>query len=46
MGGRVGEGQRGWERRSEAFVNIKKKMGGGQVGVRLGGGGVRLDVNR
>ena len=36
MGGRVGEGQGGWERRSEAFVNIKKKMGGSGRG---GGGG-------
>ena len=52
-GGQVGEGQGEWERRSEAFVKIKKKIiffwGGG---VWLGGGGasgwggVRVDVNR
>ena len=33
-GGRVGGGgqEGGCERRSEAFVKIKKKMGGGRVG--------------
>ena len=35
----LGKGQRGWERRSEACVKIKKKIVGG------GGGGVRVDVN-
>ena len=44
-GGRVGAmGQGGCEQRSEAFVKIKKKMGG-----RVGGGGrvgwVRMDVD-
>ena len=40
--GRDGEGQGGWELRSEAFVKIqKKKWGGG--GCRVGG--VRVDVN-
>ena len=37
-----GEGQGGWEQRSEACVKIhKKKIGGGRVGegVGLGGGG-------
>ena len=43
MGGRVGEGQGGWERRSEAFVNIKKNGGGGEVRSRgWGGGGGRV----
>ena len=50
MGGRVGEGQGGWERRSEAFVNIKKNGGGGRSGQGGGVGGVglgrvRVDVN-
>ena len=40
--------QGGFERRSEAFVKIQKKMGGGGGG-RVGdvglGGGVRVDVN-
>ena len=43
---------RGCEQRSEAFVKIQKKMfffwgggGSGGRGVRLGGGGVRVDVN-
>ena len=40
-------GQDGCERRSEAFVKIQKKIGGGGSG-RGGGGsgwGVRVDVN-
>ena len=40
-GGRVGEGQGEWERRSEAFVKIKKKkkiLGGGWGGSGWGGG--------
>ena len=43
---RGGEG--GCVQRSEAFVKIKKKIvfwGVGGRGVRLGGGGVRVDVN-
>ena len=45
VGGRVGEGQGGWERRSEAFVKIKKKkiLGGGGVGE--GRRRVWVDVN-
>ena len=47
--GRVGEGQGGWERRSEACVKIQnKKLGGGGGGGGGGGrrvGGVRVDVN-
>ena len=45
MGG--GGGQGGCERRIEVFVKIqKKKMGvGGSGGDRVGGGGVRMDVN-
>ena len=44
MGGGVGlgAGQGGYERRSEVFVKIQKKMGGGG---RVGGVGVRVDVN-
>ena len=39
-------GQGGWERRIEAFVKIKKKIGGGgRVGGGGGGRGVRVDVN-
>ena len=39
-GGRVGECQGGWERRSEAFVKIQKKnLGGGRVGRRGGASG-------
>ena len=34
--------QGGCERRIEVFVKIHKKNGGG---VRVGGGGVRMDVN-
>ena len=47
MGGGVGlGGQGGWERRSEACVKIKKKIGGGGGGVGVGlGGGVRVAVN-
>ena len=37
MGGQVGGGQGGWERRIEAFVKIQKKKIGG--GGRVGGGG-------
>ena len=54
-GGRVGGGQGGCERRSEAFVKIQKKKmffwGGRGVGGGGGGGGggvgfgVRVDVN-
>ena len=47
-GGRVWSGGGGCEQRSEAFVKIKKNMffwGAGGRGVRLGGGGVRVDVN-
>ena len=55
MGGRVG-GQSGCERRIEVFVKIQKKKfffwGGGSGGGggvsgrdRVGGGGVRVDVN-
>ena len=50
-----GGGQDGCERRIEVFVKIKKKKLGGGWGVRggggvggrgrLGGGGVRVDVN-
>ena len=46
---RGGGGQGRCERRSEAFVKIKKKgfffffLGGGEVGLR--GGGVRVNVN-
>ena len=43
-----GGGQGGCELRSEAFVSIKKKFGGGvgSGGGRVGlGGGVRVDVN-
>ena len=45
-----GGGQDGCERRSEAFVKIKKKgfyLGGGGVGSDRGGGGggFRVDVN-
>ena len=47
MGSGWGGGQGGRELRSEAFVKIQKKncffFGG--VGVGLGGGGVRVDVN-
>ena len=49
--GRVGGGQGGWERRSEAFVKIQKKKNffflGGGVGSGGGGrvGGVRVDGN-
>ena len=39
MGGRVGGGQGGCERRIEVFVKIQKKMGGGRVGVGSEGGG-------
>ena len=35
-------GQGGWERRSEAFVKIQKKIGAG-VGVGLGGVRVAVD---
>ena len=50
----MGGGQGGCELRSEAFVNIQKKLGGGGGvgsggggggGGRVGGGGVRVDVN-
>ena len=42
-GGGGGGGQDGCELRSESFVKIKKKMGGGQVGGGLGlGGGFRV----
>ena len=46
-----GGGQDGCERRIKVFVKIQKKNGGGgRVGgggvVGLGGGGVRVDVNR
>ena len=50
MAGRLGGGGQGrCEQRSEVFVTIKKKCGGGVGsggggGVRLGGG-VRVDVN-
>ena len=49
-GGSGWGGQGGWERRIEAFVKIKKKIGGGVVGSGGGGGGgvgwgVRVDVN-
>ena len=44
VGGRVGGGQGGCERRIKVFVKIKKKngggVGGGQVGVGLVGGGI------
>ena len=49
--GEGGRGQCGCERRSEAFVKIKKKIffleGGGGVSGRGGGSGwgVRVDVN-
>ena len=32
------------ERRSEGFVKIQKKIGGGAGGGGAGGGGVRVDV--
>ena len=41
-------GQGGCERRIEVFVKFQKKKfwgGGGGGGVRVGGGGVRMDVN-
>ena len=47
----MGVGQGGWEQRSEACVKIQKNKqkigggGGGGGGFRLGGGGVRVDVN-
>ena len=53
-GGGRGRGQGGCERRIEVFVKIQKKkkiffwgggVGGSVGGVRLGGGGVRVDVN-
>ena len=44
MGVRLGGDQGGCERRIEVFVKIKNKNRGG--GVELGGGGVRVDVNR
>ena len=51
VGGRVGGGS-GWGVRVEVNEKLKflgkftkKKMGGGQVGGRVGGGGVRVDVN-
>ena len=53
-GGGRGRGQGGCERRIEVFVKIQKKIffffgGGGVGGVsgrgRVGGGGVRVDVN-
>ena len=51
-GGRVeGGGQGGCELRSESFVKIHKKigggvrLGGGGVGFGGGGGGFRVDVN-
>ena len=52
MGGGVelwGGGQGGCERRIEVFVKIqknkiKKNLGGGEVGLGGGGGGVRVDV--
>ena len=42
----MGGGQGGWKQRSEACVNIQKKIEGGGVrgGVQVGGG-VRVDVN-
>ena len=44
-GGGVGlGGQDGCERRIEVFVQIQKKNLGGPGG-RVGGGGVRVDVN-
>ena len=49
-GGKVGLGGRGGqgicEQRSEVFVKIKKKLGGGGVGGQVGGGGHRVDVNK
>ena len=48
-GGGRGRGQGGCERRIEVFVKIQKKKFGGWSGVsgrgRVGGGGVRVDVN-
>ena len=48
QGGGVGSGwwggQGGCVRRIEVFVKIQKKNWGGGVG--LGGGGVRVDVNK
>ena len=52
MGGGVG-GQGRCEQRSEVFCEISKKKhiyifflwGGGDRGCRVGGGGVRVDVN-
>ena len=42
----LGGGQDGCERRIEVFVKInKKKLGGEGSGGRVGGGGVRVDVN-
>ena len=41
----MGWGQGGCERRIEVFVKIKKKNGGVGVGLLVGGGGVRVDVN-
>ena len=44
-GGGSGGGQGGCERRIEAFVKIRKKIGGGGGSGRGWVGGVRLDVN-